>query len=194
MKAIFLDIERPMQSRLVDPAISKDLGGGAVSINRRLFKPVREFELKPWEQLLRDQTEILRHIVHESRVTGIFWLDGDQYADIHEPIFIGHGNGVSKEYPMPFNNVFAPSWVIYVNRVPRTDWTMKEEAGILVFSGTAPVGRITGVGKRKFRVIFKPGEDNLLSETQVHTTQKGEGVYSIEPIRLIEVEGVNSTT
>jgi hypothetical protein len=190
MRTLFLDIKHPIESRLLDPSTSDDLGGAAKTIHKKLQKPIREFSLEPWDQLLRDQMEVIRNEVHAGRITGVFWLDGDQYGDITEPIFIADGNGVQTEFPMPFDNIFAPSWIIYEDGVAITNWTMKEESGILV-CGTAPSGRLTGIGKRKFRVIFRDSSESILSETQLYSSDT-DGVYALQnPITLLEVEATN---
>jgi len=190
MRTLFLDVKRPVESRLLDPSTAEDLGGAAKSINKKLYKPVREFSLEPWDQLLRTQMEIIRNEIHAGRITGVFWLDGDQYGDITEPIFIAEGNGVQTEFPLPFDNVFAPSWVIYVNGVVYTNWTMQEESGVLV-CGTAPTGRITGKGKRKFRVIMQNSSESILSESQLYSNDP-DGVYALQnPLVFLEVEATN---
>ena len=193
MRGLFIDIDYSaggLESRLLDPATRSELGGGAFAINKRLFKPVREFSLKSWDKLFRDQMENIRNEIHSGRITGVFWLDGGQYGEIKEPIFIGEADGQRTEFPMPVDNCFAPSWKIYINGVLNTSWTMAEESGVLIFS-TAPTGRVTGTGKRKFRVIIIDDSDSILAENQVYTNKTGDGVYSQTAIKLLEVEAVN---
>lgn len=191
MRTLFLDVIRPIDSKLLDPSQSDDLGsGGAISRSPKYDRPIREFSLKSWDTILRDQMEIIRNEIQAGRITGIFWLDGDQYGEITEPIFIGEGNSSQTQFVMPFPNVFAPSWKIWDGRTLKTDWTMDEEPGVITFT-SAPIGRLTGIGKRKFRVVIVDSSDSILSESQLYTNTDGEGVYSMQPIIFREANGVN---
>lgn len=190
MKALFFDLDGPLDSQLIDPSSIDNVGDGIVAIKKKLFKPKREFGLKSWDTLLKDQMEIIRNAVHSYRITAVFYFDGDFYGEITEPIYIADGNNSQLEFPMPFDNVFASSWIIYVNGTIVTNWTMMEEEGVLVFD-SAPTGRITGKGKRKFRVIFKPDQTTLLNESQIYRNTSGDAVYSAQPIVLTEVGAVN---
>jgi hypothetical protein len=55
---------------------------------------------------------------------------------------------------------------------------------------TAPTGRITGTGKRKFRVILQTSDDSIFSETQLYRNST-DGAYNMSPLSFLEVEGVN---
>lgn len=189
MRTLYLDIERPMDTRLLDPSNSEKVGGPVLTINTSFTKPMREFTIRSWNTLLKDQMEIIRNEVHAGRISGVFWFDGEAYGDITEPIYIGDGNNSQTEFPMPFDNVFAPSWEIKVNNVLNTGWTMYEQSGVLVFT-SAPTGRITGTGKRKFRVVMTPNSDSLLGESQLYS-RSDDGVYTMQPITLTEVQAVN---
>lgn len=190
MKAVFIDVQRPIESKLIDPnSSSQNVGDSAISRLALLTKPRREFTFKSWDTLMGPQAEIIRNWIHMARITGVFALDGDHYGIIEEPIFIAEGNGVQKEYPLPFDNVYPSSWKIWVGTTLNTGWTMKPNSGILVFS-SAPTGRITGIGKRWFRVAFDDQEASLLNESQVYSSPEDQ-VYSLQPITLIEVEGVD---
>lgn len=190
MRALFLDVNRPLESKLLDPGGNEDLGsGGAVSLSRKLDRPIREFTIKSWDVLLKTQIEIIRNEIHAGRITGVFWTDGDQYGEITEPIYIADGNGNQTQFTMPFANVFAPSWKIWVGQVLTTAWTMDEEPGVITFT-SAPTGRITGIGKRKFKVIMVDNSDSILTESQLVTTAT-DGGYSMEPITLREANSVN---
>jgi hypothetical protein len=185
MRTLFLDVNYPIQSKLFDPPTRADVGESAVATSAKLDKPRRQFTLQTWDQLLRDQVENIRNEIHSGRITGVFWFDGGPWGDVTENIFIGEGNSFQKEFPMPFDNVFAPSWLIYVNGVLNTNWTMKEQAGILVFT-SAPTGRITGNGKRKFRVVLEDQSESILDETQHH-----QSVFGIGSIILREVQATS---
>lgn len=192
MRALFLDPIRPITSKLLDPSQSSDLGGGgAVSISKKLDRPIREFSVASWDTLLKTQMELIRNEIQAGRISGVFWLDGDQYGETTEPIFIAEGNGSQKQFVMPYPNVFAPSWKIWDGIDLITDWTMDEEPGVLVCT-TAPSGRITGIGKRKYRVIMIDSSGSILSETQLYSRiDDSAGVYSMEPIILREANGVS---
>lgn len=190
MKALFLDIQPPLESKLLDPRSTQNLGVGALSLSKKLDRPLREFSAKTWEKLLRDQIQILRNEIHAGRVTGVFFTDGDQYGDIVEPIFISDGNGSQTQFLMPFPYVHAPSWKIWDNQTLKTDWVMDEEVGSITFTA-APVGRITGIGKRKFKVVIIDNSESLLNESQIYKNNSGEGVYEHTAIVLREVFGVN---
>ncbi len=187
MRTLFLDAQRPINSRLLDPPNKQNLGSGTISISQKLEKPMREFSIKSWDQLLRDQIEIIRNEIHAGRITAVAWFDGDQWGDITEPIFIGEGNGAQLEFPMPFDNCFPPSWKIWVNQTLNTSWSMSGD--ILTFTA-APTGRITGIGKRKFRVIVVDNSDAIMSEEQILTSNE-EGVYSMEPLVFQEVRATS---
>jgi hypothetical protein len=190
LRCLFLEVNRPLDSKLLDPVGNEDLGsGGAVSLSKKLDRPIREFTVKSWDQLLRSQIEMIRNEIHAGRITGVFWTDGDQYGDITEPIFIADGNGSQTQFVMPFANVFAPSWKIWVGQALTTTWTMDEEPGVITFT-SAPTGRITGLGKRKFRVVMVDNSGSILSESQLVTTST-DGAYSMEPIVLREANAVN---
>ena len=189
MRTLWLDCQRPIDSKLLDPSSSDRIGGAALSINKRFAKPMREFSLKSWDTLLADQMEIIRNEVHAGRISGVFWLDGDAWGNITEPVYINDADGVQLQYPMPYDNVFAPSWKIYINGILNTGWTMHEQTGVLVFT-TAPTGRITGTGKRKFRVVINENSEAILSESQIYSSRT-DGVYSMNALVLMEVEGVN---
>jgi hypothetical protein len=161
VRGLFFDINFPMDSNLVDPGIRASIGNSVVSTGIRYEKPRRRFVIRTWDSLLKEQIAILRNEIHAARVTSVLWFDGGSYGDIIEPIFISEGNGLQTEFAMPVDNVFAPSWLIYVNGVLNTAWSMREQSGILVFA-VAPTGRITGKGKRKFRVILEDEGDSLL--------------------------------
>ena len=188
MRCLFLDIQRPAASKLTDPSNAQDLGSGNVSISRRFEKPMREFSLKSWERLFRDQMEIIRNEIHAGRITAIANFDGDQWGNITEPIFIAEGNGSQLEFPMPFDNCFPSSWKIWVGQTLNTAWTMPGD--VLTFS-SAPTGRITGIGKRWFRVRMVDNSDSVLGESQVYTNTDGDGVYEMEDITLREVQGTS---
>jgi hypothetical protein len=189
MKALFIDVQRPIESRLLDPATTEAVGDAVITRSARLPKPRREFTLKSWDTLLATQAELIRNGIHASRITSVFWFDGDKYAEIEERIFIGEGNGSQLEFPLPYNNVFPSSWKIYVNETLNTGWTMRKDSGVIVFS-SAPSGRISGLGKHKFRVVMVDESDSILSESQIYSSDQGQ-VYELAPITLLEVEGVN---
>ena len=192
IRALFLDPVRPINSKLLDPSQSADLGGGgAVSISKKLDRPIREFSIKSWDTLLRTQMELIRNEIQAGRISGVFWFDADQYGETTEPIFIGEGNSSQLQFVMPYPNVFAPSWKIWDGSTLVTDWTMDDEPGVITFT-SAPSGRITGMGKRKYRVIMIDSSGSILSETQLYSrSSDGAGVYSMEPIVLREANGVN---
>jgi len=189
MRALFLDPIRPIGSKLLDPSQSSDLGGsGALSISKKLDRPIREFNIKSWDTLLKTQMEQIRNEIHAGRISGVFWLDGDQYGETEEPIFIAEGNSAQLQFVMPYPNLFAPSWKIWDGTTLVTTWTIDEEPGVITFQ-SAPTGRITGIGKRKFRVVMVDSSGSILSETQLYSHLE-DGVYSMEPITLREANGV----
>lgn len=186
MRATFLDVSYPLESNLLDPPIRSAMGDSALSTGRKLEKPRRQFVITiAGEYLLSGQMELLRNAIHSARITGVMWYDGGSWNEITEPIWIADGNSVQTEFLMPFDNVYAPSWILYENGVINTGWTMKEQSGVVVFN-TAPTGRITGKGKRKFRVVMEDQSDVILKETQHH-----QQVFSMGTITLREVQAVN---
>jgi len=188
MRALFLDIERPIESRLLDPSSSEKLGQGATSRSASLAKPIREFTLKSWDTLLLAQAEKIRNEIHAARITGVFWLFINGYNEATEPIFIGQGNGSQTEFPAPYNDILAPTWKLYVNQTLTTGWTAPGGDTFKFIS--APTGRITGIGKRKFRVVITENNESILSESQIFSGPDG-SVYVIEPLIFTEAEGVN---
>ena len=187
MRALFLEVERPISSKLLDPVQSKRIGDGALSRSASLFKPMREITIKSWDQLLRPQLEKIRNEIAAGRITGTFWLRIDSFGgDMHEPMFIAEGDGVNTQFPMPVNNVYPNSWVITVSGVTVTAWTMT--ADTITFT-SAPTGRIEGYGKRKFKVMLQESE-SILEETEIYRNDT-EAVGSVTPLVFIEVEGVN---
>lgn len=189
MRAIFIDIERPLESRLLDPVNMQGLGDMAISVQTKTTRPRREFSIKSWDTLLEQQMELIRNEIHAARAIAVFWLDGDKYADINEPMFVANGNGSQTEFPLPVNNVFPSSCKFWDNQTLKTDWTMISEPAVVSFTA-APTGRITFVGRRKFRVMQRNDNETLLAESQLYSNTT-DGVYSFQPLNLIEVEGVN---
>jgi hypothetical protein len=189
MRAIFIDIQRPLESKLLDPVTSQSLGGMVTSLNIKLDKPRREFNVRSWDTLLHQQMELLRNEIHSGRANGVYWLDGEKYGFIEEPMFVANGNSVQKQFQLPVNNVFPSSCKFWDNQTLKTDWTINSEPAIVTFT-SAPTGRITFIGKRKFRVIQKVENDVLLAESQLFSNTT-DGVYTAEPINFIEVEAVD---
>lgn len=187
MRTLLIDAQRPIESRLLDPANKESTGNAAYSISRKYEKPMREFSVKSWDTMLRDQIEIIRNEIHAGRVTATAWFDGDQWGNVRKPIFIAEGDGIQEEFPMPFDNCFPSSWKIWVNQTLTTTWAMVGDT--LIFT-SAPSGRITGIGKHKFRVIIVDNAESLLTESQIYTNTEEQGVYSMTPIVLREVQGM----
>lgn len=187
MRAMFLDVQRPIGTRLLDPSSTSNLGQGAISRSQSLAKPMREFTIRSWDTLLLEQAENIRNELHAARITGVYWLYIDTYNEATTPIFIGQGNGSQTQFPAPYNDVRRDSWILYVNGTINTGWTVNGD--VFVFS-SAPTGRITGIGKRKFRVMLADETESLVSESQLYKGDDG-SVYNIEPIVLKEVEGVS---
>ena len=187
MRHLILDPSLPIESRLLDAANTDGLGGGAISRSIGFCKPYREFTIKSWENLLQDQAEIIRNAIHGGRITAVYWLQIAGYDTITEPIFIADGNNVQLEFPTPFNDIYAPSWILKVNQTVVTNWTCVGDT--FVFT-SAPSGRITGTGKRRYRVIIQANNDSLLNEQQLFVSDEGQ-VYSLAPVVFTEVEGVN---
>lgn len=189
MRAIFIDVQRPLDSKLLDPVDTQSLGGMVTTLTTKLARPRREFGVRSWDTLLHQQIELLRNEIHTGRANGVYWLDGDKYSEINEPMFIGNGNGVQLQFPLPINNVFPSSCKFWDNQTLKTDWTLSTEPAVVTFT-SAPIGRITYVGKRKFRVIQKVDNDTILSESQIFSSDT-DSAYTAEPIIFLEVEGVD---
>lgn len=189
MRAVFIDIQRPIDSKLNDPTNSQSLGGMVMSVNTKLTKPRRDFSIRSWDTLLANQIELIRNDMHSSRSSAVFWLDGDVWANINEPMFVANGNGVQTQFPMPVDNIFASSCKFWDNQTLKTDWTLISDPATVTFTA-APTGRITFIGKRKFRVMLSENQDTLLSESQLWSNST-DGVYSMQPLNFIEVEAVN---
>jgi len=189
MRAFFIDPQRPIESRLLDPISNEVLGEMVLSLSNKLQKPRREIRINSWDTLLQDQIEQIRNEIHGGRGTGVFFLDGDIWATINYPIFVGNGNGVQTEFPLPINDAFPSSWKFWDNQTLKTDWTMVRDPATVVFTA-APTGRITGTGKRKFRVILQTSDDSIFTETQLYRNTT-DGVYSMNPLVFLEVEAIN---
>ena len=189
MRAIFIDIQRPLDSKLVDPVNSQSLGGMVMSVNTKLTKPRRDFSIRSWDNLLASQIELLRSDLHGSRSGGVFWFDGDVWSNINEPMFVANGNGSQLQFQLPVDNVFPSSCKFWDNQTLVTDWTMNSDPAIVTFT-SAPTGRITFIGKRKFRIMMADNQDTLLSESQLWSDGT-DGVYSMQPINFVEVEAVS---
>jgi hypothetical protein len=188
MRGIFIDIQRPLDSKLIDPLEVNSLGEAAVSLVNKLSKPRREFSIRSWDTLLQSQIEQIRNEIHAGRSTGVFFTDGDIWADITEPMFVANGNGIQKQIPLPVDNIFPSSCSFYDNGVLKTDWTIIRDPATVVFTA-APTGRITFTGKRKFRVVLTANDGSIFSESQLYRNED-DGVYNFQPLVFIEVEGV----
>ena len=189
MRAIFIDIQRPLDSKLLDPLITNQLGEAAVSLSNTYPKPRREFRVQSWDTLLQAQIEQVRNEIHGARSTGTFFVDGDIWAEINVPMFVANGNGVQTQFPLPVDNIFPSSCKFWDNTEVKTDWTMVRDPATVTFTA-APTGRITFTGKRKFRCIIAATEDSIFSESQLYRNTE-DGVYSFTGIVLREVEAVN---
>lgn len=189
MRAFFIDPQRPIESRLLDPVAAQNLGGASVSLAAKLEKPRREITVKSWDTLLQAQVEQIRNEIHAARSTGVFFVDGDIWATIEYPMFVANGNGVQKQFPLPVNDVFPSSSKFWDDQTLKTDWTMVRDPATVTFTA-APTGRITWIGKRKFRMIIIPSEDSIFNESQLYRNST-DGVYSMAPLIFLEVEGVN---
>ena len=189
MRALFIDIQRPLESSLRDPLINNQLGDAAVSIANVYPKPRREFRVKSWDTLFQAQIEQIRNEVHAARSSGTFYVDGDIWAEINYPMFVANGNGVQKQFPLPIDNVFPSSCKFWDDTTLKTDWTMIKDPATVVFTA-APTGRITFTGKHKFRCIMIPAEESIFTESQLYRSTE-EGVYNFSGIVFREVEAIN---
>jgi hypothetical protein len=189
MRALFIDIQRPLDSKLLDPINSEQLGENAISMSNKLTKPRREFSIRSWDTLLQAQVEQIRNEIHGARSTGVFFIDGDIWAEINEPMFVANGNGIQKQFPLPVDNIFPSSCQFYDNGVAKTDTTFVRDPATVIFTA-APSGRITFTGKRKFRVIMVPSDTGIFNESQLFRDDD-DGAYTVQPLVFTEVEAVN---
>lgn len=189
MRAIFIDIQRPLDSSLLDPLVTNQLGESAISMASKFPKPRREFKVKSWDMLLEAQIEQIRNELHAARGAGVFFIDGDVWSEINVPMFVANGNGSQKQFPLPIDNVFPSSCKFWDDTSVKTDWTIVRDPATVTFTA-APSGRITFTGKHKFRVALASSEDGIFSESQIFRNTE-DGVYSFSAIVLREVEAVN---
>lgn len=189
MRALFIDIQRPLESKLLDPINQEQIGEGVISMSAKLSKPRREFTVNSWDTLLQAQIEQIRNEIQGARGTAVFYLDGDIWAEINEPMFISNGNGVQKQFPLPVDNIFPSSCKFWDNQTLKTDWTIIRDPATVTFTA-APTGRITFVGRRKFRVINTPSDSGIFNESQLYRNED-EGAYSMSPLVFLEVEAIN---
>lgn len=161
MRTLLLPPSWPIESNYVAPTRRTEVGSGAYMTQRRYFKLYRWFRLG-FRANDQYEQERLEELMAFCRLDTPFWFDGAGRGEITTPERFWDGDGVTKEFMLPFNNCFPPSWVFYENGVEKTDWTMVGEVGAITFT-TAPEdeSEITGSGIRQFKVKAMGEQDRL---------------------------------
>lgn len=174
MLTLSSDIYFPCTVTWKDPTLRDPVGAGAYASRRRWARPLAHFKLAlPADELAEAQ----RIFAFYSLVRGdqSFWFDGGTHGAIKSPQTYWLTDGVKTQYQLPFGNILAPTWKIYVNDVLVTNWTAIESSGVFVFATPPAAGEGAAMGERMFKVQFW-GDDDMFSQTEFFDELFDEGI------------------
>jgi hypothetical protein len=148
------------------PSIQVGLGSGAVSL-RDLWPRTRYEFAVATIPLGRQEAEQLEGVMRYLKGGQVLWYDGSDYGKKENPVFVGHGDGVTTDFFLPHDHVFGASVVMYVNGVVTTGWTITDASGLIRFtSAPAAEAEITAKFECRFR-CFLLAEKVLLKRDRI---------------------------
>lgn len=163
MRTIFVKPTIPTPAELLDPVLRSPMGRNVFSYRALEKRPRQRFTLR-FAANDQETQESLRELTYFNGGYQPVWFDGNAWAETTTPILVWVGDGATKEFILPFTNVFPASSVFYENRVIKSDWTMPDNgvSGITTFT-TPPLdgAEITWKGVRKLKVIVVMGRDRV---------------------------------
>lgn len=163
MRTILLRPTIPTPVSLLDPVLEAPLGRGAFAFRPVQKRPLQRFRLR-FAGNDQQAMENLRELTFFNGGYTPLWFDGNAWSETREPMLVWIGDGTTKEFILPFSNVFPPTSVFTENGIPKIDWTMPDNgvSGITVFS-TAPGNgsEILWKGIRKIKVRVLANRDKV---------------------------------
>lgn len=178
MNALLLDPAYPIGLRPIDPTRRDPVGGGAYNTIDQWAKPKNEFTIKcPQNDL--DMAEALYAFYLRHRGSNPFLFDGAGRCEITVPQLFFIGNGTDDEFMLPFENLLAPTWVLYQNDavMAGSAWTMDEPSGLVTFlSAPATNAQIKGKGKWMSKCIFWGDGESMFSSEEFASRVFNEGI------------------
>jgi len=186
VRTLIVNPRLPISCTPQAPTIRSPIGGGQFQARRRATHLFKEFRFNA-QFTSRGDAEDFQAFMQFHQGDTPFWFDGGDWGDIQTPVHIAFGDGSTTDFYLPRLNCLAPSWVLHVNRVLRTDWTMFEGPGLVSFGAPPPANaEITGYGRNRFKCVFWFG-DTMSPQDEDFEDDLGGRIYQQQEIVLREV-------
>lgn len=168
MLTVFINISHRMTCEADMPVIKDDIGGGAMQFRRRFTRALRRFQFTIPDA--PDAIDPVIGLLEQVQGDTPIWFDGGAFAEIHEPIIIGIGDGATADFILPHRHVFVASTVVYLNGGVFAEWqplggdnvTMEK---IRFDSAPAADDQITAKYVRKYKCVLDV-DSKMNTETQ----------------------------
>lgn len=128
---------------------------GKVHAETTVLEQVAETGVWKWSinSSLEDRFMMEHHqsMIRYHKGSRLFWFDGGTNGDVQNRFFVGYGDGVTKDFNLPFRHIYKQSLIMSVNRAIVTAWTLSGK----VISFTSAPAAASHIEIEKCKLRFK---------------------------------------